>query len=208
MDRESFSRRKLFWPTLFIVAIAYLISGCALIANRPLEVSLTPKAPTVPINIGRGTIIYLSVLDQRSEKSLGSRVDEAAWQRLGWGEFHGTISAVENIVGLVQNSLTAGLASLGFETLTAPEPSVSKLEVALRSLKYWEEGRAVNGLIEAKLYKSDRLLYENSYSYAFQCRSVFLPFDRSWFETNFNAALSDLMGQLLADLELLAKLKS
>lgn len=59
-----------------------------------------------------------------------------------------------------------------------------------------------NGSLTGKLYKCDALLYEKSYSHSLEYTAV-RSNDRSWFEENFNASLSYLMGQLLADLELI-----
>ena len=234
MEGDNCTRRNSSWAMLFIIAIAYLMSGCIYTEYQPLGISLAPKVPEAGVNIGRGTKIYLSVLDQRPEKILGYR--GFVPRRTGWGiplrhEVSGTISASEDIVALVQKSLKDGLASLGFEMLTAPEPSVPKLEVAVQRLIYEMIGIPVWGshgyaglnnakfscLLTGKLYKGDTLLYEKSYfhhSREYPVRSagdeIFIREvqRQRWFEENFNAALSDLMGQLLADLELLAKLKS
>lgn len=224
MEGKHFSRRRSFWAMLFVIAIAHLIGGCGFLASRPLEVSLAPQVSTPSVNIGGGTKIYLSVLDQRLEKNLGSRVDDAALDRIRKltlgnilfpGEARGTISPSEDFVEVIQKSLRSGLASLGFETLAAPEASAPTLKVSVQDLRYsslWPHsgtGGSFNGTIVGKLYKGDTLPYEKSYSYSLELRpSSFGPIvARSWFEENFNAALSDLMSQLLADLELLKALR-
>ena len=189
----------------FIIIIAYSIGGCGFIANQPLEVSLTPKVSTPSINIGRGTKIFLLVLDQRIEKLLGYRWDVANWQALGL-EVRGTVSASEDVAEVIQKSLKDGLTSLGFVTLTVPDPSVQKLEVAVQHLRYsgWRAGQGTkvnfNAIIVGKVYKDDTPLYERSYQYL---RYNSPDIHRSYFEGNFSAALSDLIGQLLADLDLI-----
>jgi uncharacterized lipoprotein YajG len=211
MVGRNSSKRKSLWAILFIIGTVCLMGGCGL--NQPLEISLAPKVSTVPINIGVGTRVDLSVLDQRPEKILGYKVNPDGLRYFGV-EVRGTISASEDITGSIQKSLENGLTSLGFVTLTAHEPSTPKLEVAVQRLRYnflptsrdcpcW----VIDGVITGKLYKGNTLLYDKSYAYTRQYTFGAFPIARPWFEENFNAALSDLMGQLLADLELLQALR-
>lgn len=202
MNGESFTKRKSLGAMLFIIAIVHLMSGCIFSEQAPLEISLAPKISTPSINIGGDTKIYLSVLDQRTDKILGY----SGYTTRAPIKVAGTISASENVEAVIHKSLKDGLASLGFETLTTPEPSVPKLEVAVQHLR-WMPSSRFDATISGKLYKGDTLRYEKSYGY-FRGQKVFCwPNDKSCFEENFNAALSDLMGQLLADLKLLEALR-
>jgi len=214
VEEVNSTRTKSLGAMLFVIAIAHLMGGCGFIANQPLEISLAPKVSTPSINIGAGAKVYLSVLDQRTEKILGYRWDVANWQGLAL-EVRGAISASKDVAEVIQKSLKDGLTSLGFVTLTALDPSAPKLEVAVQHLRYSlklaGEGRLdVNGAIVGKVYKDDTPLYEKSYDYSLydyspRYRSALIH--RSYFEEYFNAALSDLMGQLLADLELIKALR-
>jgi hypothetical protein len=98
---------------------------------------------------------------------------------------------------------------LGFETLVTAEPSAPTLEVTAQSLRY-EVARLANfsGTITVKIYKDTTVLYEKSYDNSREHGYTHLrASDRSWFEENFNAVLSDLVGQLLTDVELLKALR-
>jgi uncharacterized lipoprotein YajG len=170
MEGLNFTGRRSPWAMLFIIAIAYSMGGCGFIANQPLEVTFTPKVSTPSISIGRGTKIFLLVLDQRTEKLLGYRWDPNNWQALGL-PVRGTVSASEDVAEVIQKSLKDGLTSLGFVTLTAPDPSAHKLEVAVQHLRYsgWRMGQGTkvnfNATIVGKVYKDDPTLYARSYQY-------------------------------------------
>src|SRR5262245_4858488 len=217
MEDLNLPERKSPWAMLFLIAIAYSMGGCGFIANQPLEVCLTPKVSNPSINIGRGTNIFLSVLDQRTEKLLGYRWHVANWQGLGL-EVRGTISASEDVSEVIQKSLKDGLTSLGFVTLAAPDPSAQRLEVTVQHLRYsgLNRGRSApasiplqvdfNAIIVGKVYEGDTPLYEKSYDYS-SPQYWWGLIHRSYFEENFNAALSDLIGQLLTDLELIKALR-
>lgn len=212
MEEKLCFRTKYLGEILLIIALAYSMGACGLVANQPIMISLAPRIPQVEVNIGRGTKLYLSLVDQRIDKLLGYRVNVAGWKSLGW-DLRGTIAASENVVDVMHKSLQGGLTNLGFDVITAPEPSVFKLEVSVQQLIYsLTDSKEVrfranfNGLVIGKLYQGDTLLYEKPYFYAREYRPFSAPLESSWFEENFNAALADSMGQLLTDLELFRKL--
>jgi hypothetical protein len=206
----------------FLLAIVFFVAGCA--PSAPLAISLALKVPTVPLNIGAGTKVYPSVLDQRPDKILGYRAkDSRLWYenrfRLEYVDL-GPISVSEDVGAVILKSLKDGLSSLGFETLTTPEPSVPKLEVAVQRLRHEVVGKpGLNGLcctnyanfsgvLTGKVYKGDKLLYEKSYDHSRERVYNHLRASvSSGFEENFNAVVSDLMGQVLADLELIKALR-
>ena len=65
-----------------------------------------------------------------------------------------------------------------------------------------------SGVLTGKVYKSDKFLYEKSYDNSREhTYNHIRASDSSGFEENFNAVVSDLMGQLLADLELIKVLR-
>jgi YajG family uncharacterized lipoprotein len=217
MEGTNFSKTRSLRAMLFIVAVAQLLSGCIFTEYEPLQISLAPRVPTVPINIGAGTKVYLSVLDQRPEKTLGYRQIVARWQGMARSPMYeesGIVLVSGDVEALIRNSLKDGLANLGFEILNAPEPSVPKLEVTVQNMAYQPFhpssglGASFNAGFTGKLYKGDALLYEHLYHYPHgQQTTACRPANRSCFEENFNAALSDLMSQILADLELLKALR-
>jgi hypothetical protein len=206
----------------FLLAIVFFAAGCA--PSAPLAISLALKVPTVPLNIGAGTKVYPTVLDQRQDEILGYRAKDI---RLGyekrfrhWYVDLGPISVSEDVGTVILKSLKDGLSSLGFETLTTPERSVSKLEVAIQHLRHEVVGKpGLNGLcctnyanfsgtITVKIYKDTTLLYAMRYDNSREHTYNHLrASDSSWFEENFNAVVSYLMGQLLADLELIKALR-
>ena len=58
----------------FLLAIVFFVAGCA--PSAPLSISLAAKVPMVPLNIGAGTKVYPSVLDQRQDEILGYRAKD------------------------------------------------------------------------------------------------------------------------------------
>src|SRR5262245_57401631 len=200
----------------FLLGIIFFAAGCA--PSAPLSISLALKVPTVPLNIGAGTKVYPTVLDQRQDEILGYRAKDTRlwWERRFRLEYvdQGPISVSEDVGTVILKSLKDGLSSLGFETLTTPEPPVSKLEVAIQRLRHEVVDKSglnhsnFSGILTGKVYKGDKLLYEKSYvssrehTYNHIRASV-----SSGFEENFNAVLSDLMGQILTDVELLKALR-
>ena len=196
----------------FLLAIVFFAAGCA--PSAPLTISLTLKVPTVPLNIGASTKVYPSVVDQRPNKILG---DRAKYMPIGIGPpryvTQGPISVSEDVGTVILKSLKDGLSSLGFETLTTPEPSVPKLEVAVRRLRHEVVDKSglnhsnFSGVLTVKIYKDTTLLYAMRYDDSRErLYNHFRASDSSGFEENFNAVLSDLMGQLLADVELIKAL--
>jgi hypothetical protein len=184
----------------FLLAIVFFVAGCA--PSAPLAISLALKVSTVPLNIGAGTKVYPSVRDQ-TDKIRGYRARDAWWQ------YQGPISVSEDVGTVILKSLKDGLSSLGFETLVTAEPSAPTLEVTAQSLRY-EVARLANfsGTITVRIYKDTTVLYEKSYDNSREHGYTHLrASDRSWFEENFNAVVSDLMSQLFADLELIKALR-
>ena len=132
----------------------------------------------------------------------------------------GPISVSEDVGTVILKSLKDGLSSLGFETLVTAEPSAPTLEVTAQSLRYRVISRPAligrccvdvanfSGTITVKIYKDTTVLYEKSYDNSREHGYTHLrASDRSWFEENFNAVVSDLMSQLFADLELIKTLR-
>jgi hypothetical protein len=200
----------------FLLAIVFFAAGC--VPSAPLTISLALKVPTVPLNIGAGTKVYPSVIDQRPEKILGYRAkDVRLWYSNGFKLEEvdvGPISVSEDVGTVILKSLKDGLSSLGFETLTTPELSVPKLEVAVQHLRHEVGAKSglnhsyFSGVLTGKVYKGDKLLYEKSYDHSRErLYNHFRVSVSSGFEENFNALVSDLMGQLLADLELIKALR-
>lgn len=189
----------------FLLAIVFFVAGCA--PSAPLTISLALKVPTVPLNIGGGTKVYPSVLDQ-TDKILGYRARDA------WRQYQGPISVSEDVGTVMLKSLKDGLSSLGFETLVSAEPSAPTLEVTAQGLRYEiMTGTTIavanfSATITVKIHKDTTLLYAMRYDNSHERTYNHLrASDRSWFEENFNAVLADLIGQLLTDLELLKALR-
>jgi hypothetical protein len=194
----------------------FFVAGCA--PSAPLAISLDLKVPIVPINVGAGTKVYPSVLDQRPDQILGYRAKDfrlryAKGFRLEYVA-QGPISVSEDVGTVILKSLKDGLSSLGFATLTTPEPSVSKLEVAVRRLTHEVVDKSglnhsnFSSVLTGKVYKGDKFLYEKSYDSSREHLYNHLRASvSSGFEENFNAVVSDLMGALFVDVELIKALR-
>jgi hypothetical protein len=184
-----------------------LIGGCGL-RNTTEQVVFAPQVAVTPINIGAGARVYLAVIDERSEKTLGrTKIYDIGYHTT---EGSGDLSLV------LHDSLRSGLQSLGFEVLTYPEASPVGIRIHLQSLFYnFRNENAIYfdivpfelaAAAEAEIHKGQTRVFQRMYNVSVsQIPSLFT---RRWREEKINDALSSLIGKMLADLELLAALKS
>ena len=184
-------------------AIIFLLGGCGpvLVAD---ELVLAPQVSVTPINIGSGAKVYLTVLDERLQRSLADFT-------LGPFNYRHTDSASGDPGHLFQESLRMGLLNLGFEVLPSPEVSPVSLEIQLRSLQYYPlhdgkgglEGYAFVAAAWAEIRRGETHVFQKRWESASNSKG----FTRRWREEKINAAFSDLIAKILGDLELLTALK-
>ena len=183
--------------TLFVVAFA---SGCA---YTPMTVALDPATAVPASEIGAGQTVYLSVVDERTERQIGNR---------GSGMMKGAkITLEEDLEVVVHSALTDMLETKGFQ-ISQDDTGARKpnLRVDIRGLEYdtstgfWTGGVQVTAALKATA-NGETGNYDNFYRYDNEDRVVFVPGADSNSE-RINVALSSVLQQLVSDDDLLAVL--
>lgn len=183
--------RKLFISTLAAIAL----SGCAYNAQT---VKLAPEINVQESSVGSGVQVQVSVVDERSSKSLGRR-----------GNAYGAaaeITAEGDITAVVRERVIDGLKRKGFIVVDQAVDGGPRLEVEIRLLQYgtsqgfWTGGVQIQSTLKAeaehggdrfeKIFRSDR-----------EERVAVVPTA----ETNaawINRALGESLDQMLNDADL------
>ena len=108
-----------------LVVITLVESACAWTAQKA---QLRPQVSVPTANLGGGTNVYVRTVDERTSEVLGNR---------GAGAVGAEISASSaDVIGAVDQSLTAGLRDLGFTIVPAASNNASELKVEVRALQY------------------------------------------------------------------------
>jgi len=198
-------------PAYIATLLLLLVSGCGLMQTTE-HVVLALQVSVTPINIGLGARVFLNVVDERPQRILG----EISVQKLtgdSWQVGSITTLASGDPSLLMHDSLRSGLLSLGFDVQPSPEASSAYLEIHLRSLGYYfSYGYSYNidsvsnfvASAEADVHKGRTLAFQRVYNISVQPITWGTRRGR---EEKINAVLADLIGKILADLELLAALK-
>lgn len=182
---------------LLLISLSILIaSGCAF---NPQKANLAPNVNVAQSQTGNKTPVYIRVIDERADKTLGRR-----------GNAYGAaaeITSQQDLAEVIKNEITKGLNNQGF-VVTSEANAQSSLTVEIRALEYstsqgfWTGGVHIKGALKGRAEgKSGR--FEKMYRYEKEERVVVVPTA----ETNekwINDALSETLSQLIKDTELLS----
>ncbi len=174
-----------------------LLSACA---YSPMTVNLEPDTIVSASDIGIGNTVYLTVIDERTESTIGHR---------GAAMMKGAkITLEEDLSAVVQLALTEMLQTKGFEIGYDDSNSLRpSLRVDIRGLEYststgfWTGGVEVSAALKA-IAIGEGETYENFYRYGNEDRVVVVPGADSNNE-RINTALNDVLRQLMSDRKLL-----
>ena len=177
-----------------LFCVLFLISACTFV---PHEVNVTAKAPKTESGIGAGVIIELQVIDDRDSMVVGQR---------GAGMFGADITA-GNVMNVLEGELSAAFRAKGFIIATLDSEADAEVEVRLRAFKFFVETGFFTGAenasavvaIEAEKRSKD---FDRSYRSSSEDRILFVPGEGA-IDDKLNAALSDVLKQIMADRELL-----
>ena len=190
--------RALRTPILLLILI--VTSGCA---YTPMTVNLTPDTMVTTSDIGNGKTVYLTVADERESDTVGNR---------GAAMMKGAkITLEQDLSAVVQSALIEMLQKKGFDVrhdgTYGMHPS---LKVDIRGLEYststgfWTGGVQVTAALKATV-EAETERYENFYRFDNEDRVVVVPGADSNNE-RINAALNDVLHQLIRDRKLLEML--
>lgn len=180
-----------------VLAILISISGCAYIDQN---LKLEPQLAIAPSQVGAGTKIGLQVLDERSEQLVGKRMN-------GYGFATAKISNNQDLVGILTDSITKGLAKKGFLPVKKDDSSTS-MRVELRVLQYdtamglWTGGNIGKATIKVVATSPLGKTYEKSYHGQKEIRTCFVGSQ----ETNskvVNCAFDSAIENIFKDDELI-----
>ena len=181
---------------LLLISLSILIaSGCAF---NPQKANLTPNVNVTNSSIGNNTSVFVNVLDERVDRSLGRR-----------GTAYGAaaeITAEQDLAEVVKSEITRGLSHQGFIIADRASAQVT-LTIEVRALDYstsqgfWTGGVHIKGALKGRAEKESNQ-YEKMYRYEKEERVVVVPTAKTN-ERWINEALSETLSQLLEDTELL-----
>lgn len=185
---------------LFAVA---LLHGCGLRAMDAQQVLLEPVLTVAPSDLGKGTLVVLSVMDERDTKTIGYR---------GWAFGDAAeITTLQDVTRVVDDQVRQGLARQGFELVDGGLADPAVLEVEIRLIEYnvsqgWNFILHTRATLKAVAGKGGQV-FERLYRIENEKEVMIVPPD----ETNeeiINGTLSDAINALVNDRELLLFLAS
>jgi len=186
------------------IAMIRFLAGCGPV-HHALEIPVAPQRVSVtPIDLGSGAKVSLVVLDERPTKTVQD------WYMTRWvhNDTRFTVSALGDVTAALAQSLRDGLMTLGFEFVPTPQATAVTLEVHLLSLAMSPPGPVgvdVMAQASAEVRRGQTPVFQRRYNAS--SRYSFPLFTRRWNQEKINTELSNLIGNILADLELLAALK-
>lgn len=169
-----------------------LLTGCAF---SPQKANLQPTVNITQGTEGQGVAVAVRVVDERPSKSLGRR-----------GTAYGAaaeITAGSDLEAIVRDKVAAALVARGFAVNAAGVASDAKLAVEIRLLEYstsqgfWTGGVQIQGTLKAAASKAGSD-YEQIYRSNKEERVAVVPTAKTN-EEWINAALSDVLNQLVSD---------
>jgi len=186
-----------FWGYVSVV----LLSSCALV---PQQANIAPKVNVATSSEGKNATISIKVVDERPTKSLGRR-----------GSAYGPaaeITSANDISTVVMQQVSNGLRQKGFNVIDHQEGKAAALTVEIRFLEYsTSTGLVTGGVNVDAALKAIAVRGTQSYEQMYRTESKNDVLVVPTAETNeewINAALGDVLNQLLSDSALIKILAS
>lgn len=209
----------------FALAITFHLAGCGLHIWQPQQVTLMPRLSIAPVNIGGGSKIHITVTDER-----GTSTNFLGYKRVAGGK----ITTSEDLTAVYRKGISAGLASLGFDVVSDPDPAAANLEISLVRFLYighslglaphttpvlkdrgrvfgpkWHTSAAATVRVgRGQTEAVGNLKAANVIQKSYEAYSERIAPSPGEIEERVNAVLSELITKLLMDVELLTYLKA
>ena len=175
---------------LAFVLCSILLTSCA---AKSRDVAITAEAPNTPNSVGNGITVALDVIDDRDDVVVGRR--------------GGVDITANDIVSALEKELKRGLEANGFTVVSAGSDADAEFEARLRAFEFFVEpgflSVAVNTTVainvEAKTRGTD---FDRRYLLSADERRRRVPGD-SAVDQMLNAALSEILAQIMRDADLL-----
>ncbi len=175
---------------LAFVLCSILLTSCA---AKPHDVAITAEAPSTPDSVGNGITVALHVIDDRDDVVVGRR--------------GGVDITANDIVSGLEKELKRGLEAKGFTVVSAGSDADAEFEARLRAFEFFIEPGflsvaanvtvAIN--VEAKTRGTD---FDRRYRHSVDERRRRVLGD-SAVDQMLNAALSEILAQIMRDADLL-----
>ena len=187
------------WNLASVLTVA-LLTGCAF---TPQAVEVQPKIYVPEMSTGKGRVVYVNVVDERSRQTLGTR-------GAGMGA---ELTIKGNLRSIISSSISGGLARQGF----APTPEIvagaRELRVEIRELDYevktgfWAGSLRTQCNLKGFCKQGAAALYENHHQGVFQS-SIQVVQSEERNNQFVSDAVSRALDSLLADEKLMGCLAS
>ena len=176
---------------LAFVLCSILLTSCA---AKPHDVAITAEAPSTPDSVGNGITVALHVIDDRDDVVVG--------RTRGWLDI-----TAKDIISALEKELKRGLEAKGFTVVSAGSDADAEFEARLRAFEFFVEpgflSVAANTTVvinvEAKARGTD---FDRRYRLSADERRRRVPGD-SAVDEMLNAALSEILAQIMRDADLL-----
>ena len=178
---------------LWVTAAAFL-GGCAWV---PQNVNLKPEPKVTASGIGNGTRVALKVLDIRPSKIIGYR---------GMDSKLAKITSTQDLVEIVREKISEGLAKKGFQIVPHNEQAQRILKVEIRAVEYSTDSEFWKGTAKAKaalqaFSKNDYQTFDQVYVAQKEEAASEAPRAKTN-ERLINGAIAEAMQRLLEDQKL------
>ncbi len=175
---------------LACVLCGILLASCAYV---PHEVAITAEAPSTPDSVGNGVTVALHVIDDRDDVVVGRR--------------GGVDITANNIVSGLEKELKRGLEAKGFTVVSAGSDADAEFEARLRAFEFFVVpgflSVAVNTTVAINVEAKTRGMdFDRSYRLSADERRRRVLGD-SAVDQMLNAALSEILAQIMRDADLL-----
>ena len=178
---------------LVFCLLFFALGACAF---TPHQVTLAPKTSFSSDSSGSGTSIYLEIIDDRDDTTVGHR---------GAGTMGSKITA-PNLMNTLRTNLRDGFLKKGYQIVDAESAANANVTIKLRAFKYYVEtgffsgGENINAVLVLEALKAGGD-YRNTYRYKDEERILIVQTGDS-LDESLNAALATIMTQLMSDSKL------
>lgn len=111
------------FPTCLLILLVIATNGCAF---TPQAIEVKPQIYVAESSIGKGRVVFVNVVDERSRTTLGTR---------GAG-IGADLTLQGDLASIIRASISGGLARQGFSPTRETVPGAPELRVEIRDLDY------------------------------------------------------------------------
>lgn len=177
------------------------VSACTF---TPQKVALQPQVQISNSNIGKGQVIYLKTLDERTSSAIGTR---------GISGFGAEITSNGDVASIVHSAISKNLEKQGFEVSSSKLDTTTALRAEIRNLEYNLTPGIFTGTLRAEAAIKGICVTnkETNYEHLYRGESEEQVFVVQFAEENaahINNSLSTVIQKMFQDSQLINCLKT